>query len=68
MKTQRGAAEQRRQYFNHPLELSKILIAERLIEGLSPEQRVESVQHLVQAVVAGGKTPGTDLVDGKDPD
>jgi hypothetical protein len=57
MNVQRGAADQLRQYFNHPLELSKILIAERLLEGLPPEQRMETAKHLVQAVVAGNLSP-----------
>lgn len=50
MKVQQGAAQQLRQYFGHPLELSKILIAERLIETLPIEQRVEAVQSLTQAL------------------
>jgi hypothetical protein len=53
MKAQHGAAEQLRQYFDHPLELSKILIAERLIENLPVDQRSDSVQRLTQTIVTG---------------
>ncbi|QKG21037.1 TRADD-N-associated membrane domain-containing protein [Actinomadura verrucosospora] len=58
MNVQRAAAEQLRQYFDHPLELSKILISERLLENIPADQRVESVQHLMRSVLAGRALPG----------
>lgn len=43
---------QLRQYFDHPLELSKILIVERLIEKLPADERAKAVQLMVQSVLS----------------
>ncbi|MBL6280472.1 hypothetical protein JMF97_30400 [Micromonospora fiedleri] len=51
IKSQEGAAAQLRQYFDHPVELSKILVVERLVERLSPEDRVSVIQMMAQSIL-----------------
>lgn len=51
MKLQAEASAQLRQFFSQPVEFSRLLGAERLIESLPPEQRAASVQLVIQAIM-----------------
>ncbi|MFE9181769.1 hypothetical protein ACFYMB_00385 [Micromonospora haikouensis] len=51
IKSQEGAAAQLRQYFDHPVELSKILVVERLVERLPPEDRASTIQIMAQSIL-----------------
>ncbi|WP_257231747.1 hypothetical protein [Streptomyces sp. Rer75] len=59
VKSQEVASSHLRAYFDQPLEFSRYLAAERLIEDAKPrqEQRAEVLTALVQAMVAGPAAP-----------
>lgn len=51
MKTQAGATAQLRQFFLQPVEHSRLLAAERLIENLEPEQKAIATQEIIKAMM-----------------
>ncbi|MCK2023176.1 hypothetical protein KZC52_09595 [Microbacterium sp. kSW2-24] len=51
MKIQAESSAQLRQFFSQPVEFSKLLGVERLIESLPPEERAASVQLVVRAMM-----------------
>jgi hypothetical protein len=63
VKTQQASSAQFRQFFQQPVEVARILAAERLIETLEPEHRAESVKQVVMTMMAPSNPPS----DGKAP-
>lgn len=51
MKSQAEASAQLRQFFMQPVEFSRILGAERLLENLEPEQRSEAVHQIIRSMM-----------------
>lgn len=51
MKSQSRASAQLQQFFLHPVEYSRLLGAERLIEDLEPPQKAEAVKIIVEAMM-----------------
>lgn len=51
MKSQSRASAQLQQFFLHPVEYSRLLGAERLIEDLDPPQKAEAVKIIVEAMM-----------------
>jgi len=56
MKSQEAAAAQLRAYFLRPLEFSKYLAAERIIELLDEKDRMSSVRLLIEAIATGSSS------------
>jgi hypothetical protein len=52
MKSQEAASAQLREYFHQPLEFSKYLAAERLLEFLKEPDRGAAIQKMIEAIVA----------------
>jgi hypothetical protein len=53
MRSQENAATQLREYFLQPLEFSRILAAERLIESLNEKDKGLATRDIVAAIVSG---------------
>jgi hypothetical protein len=54
MKSQSEASAQLRQFFLQPVELSRVLGAERLLEKLPRDQKSEAVQQIIKSMMAPG--------------
>ncbi|MFG1857037.1 hypothetical protein ACGFJT_34735 [Actinomadura geliboluensis] len=54
IRSQENAATHLRTYFGQPQETFRFLVAERLIERLPEEQRAQSIEYFVQAVLLSG--------------
>ncbi|NQD39974.1 TRADD-N-associated membrane domain-containing protein [Glutamicibacter halophytocola] len=53
MKSQAAATEQLQRFFNHPVELSRMLSAERLLKDLNDEDRSEATKLIIKAMLEG---------------
>ncbi|MCD5341528.1 hypothetical protein LR392_04700 [Arthrobacter sp. AK04] len=62
VKTQQASSEQFRQFFQQPVEVARVLAAERLIATLEPEHRAESVKQVVLTMMV---PPTSTSSDGK---
>jgi hypothetical protein len=60
MKSQETAARQLREYFLQPLEFSKYLAAERILELLDEKDRMASVRLLIEAIATGSLSRPSD--------
>jgi hypothetical protein len=52
MRSQDTASTQLREYFRQPLDFSKYLAAERLLEQLNKNERPAAIQHMIEAIVS----------------
>lgn len=60
MRSQESATLQLRAYFDQPLELSRMLAAERLLDDLDEAHRQESRQEIIRAILAADRAPSID--------
>jgi hypothetical protein len=51
MKSQTEATAQLRQFFMQPVEFSRILGAERLLDNLEPEEKSKAVQQIIRSII-----------------
>ena len=63
MKSQDTASVQLREYFRQPLDFSKYLAAERLLEQLDSSDRPAAIRRMIEAIV--GAAPSDETVNGK---
>ncbi len=67
MKSQEAAAAQLREYFLQPLEFSKYLAAERILELLDEKDRTSSVRLLIEAIATGSSSRSVATSDSDSP-
>lgn len=60
MKIQAESSAQFRQFFQQPVEFSRLLGAERLVETLEPEHRSDAVKQIVLALMTSPNSAGND--------
>jgi hypothetical protein len=60
MRSQESATRQLRAYFDQPLELSRMLAAERLLDRLDEAHRQDSLQEIIRAVLTADRDPTID--------